>query len=142
MAMSRRKALALALNVLALAILACGSSVESPDRQATLRAALYPSPTPDATQTPVLVEVTKVVQITVTSQPTAKPSPTRQIKLCVTAQEAVHLRPSPDAIGYPIAELKNGSEVTDLKGRKGEWLYVEVEDKRGWVHEKYVEECQ
>lgn len=129
--------LVVALVILVVAQACAGQSTRTPFVFWT--STLPPS---NATQTPVLVEVTKVVQITVTSQPTAKPTMTRQIKLCVTAQEAVHLRPSPDTIGYPIAELKNGSEVTDLKGRKGEWLYVEVEDKRGWVHEKYVGQCK
>ena len=133
--MARMNRVVMAVAFLVLVSVACR-------RGETERVNLFPSPTPDATQTPVLVEVTKVVQITVTQQPTAKPTMTRQIKLCVTAQEAVHLRPSPDTEGHPITVLKNGSEVTDLKGRKGEWLYVEVEDKRGWVHEKYVGQCK
>jgi hypothetical protein len=131
----------LPLGVLVL-MLACGSAVPTPDRQATLRAALYPSPTPDATQTPVLVEITKVVQITVTPQPTAKPTMTRQIKLCVTAIETVYLRPSASERNYPITTLTNGVEVMDRGGRDGEWIFVEVGDKQGWIHSKYIKPCR
>jgi glucose/arabinose dehydrogenase len=100
-----------------------------------------PSPS-NATQTPVLVEITKVVQITVTPQPTAKPTMTRQIKLCVTAIEAVHLRPAPNDDNYPITTLTNGVEVVDKGGRDGEWTFVEVGDKQGWVYAEYIKPCQ
>lgn len=122
--------------VLPLAMLACNSS--RPDR----RLNLYPSPTSDATQTPIIQTVvsTKVVQITTTPVKTATSTPVRQ--LCVSASEAVYMRPSPSTTPYPITQLENGSKVVDLGGRNGDWLFVSYGDKQGWVNGKYLSDCK
>lgn len=125
------------LVVLPLAILACRTG--NPDRKLNL----YPSPTSDATQTPVIQTVvsTKVVQITTTPIPTVPTFTSTPIsKLCVSAVEAVHMRPAP-SMESNMTELPNGAEVTDLGGRSREWLYVEWEGKRGWINGKYLKNC-
>jgi hypothetical protein len=116
-----------------LAMLACRVSPAEPR---TLN--LYPSETPDATQTAVVVRITVpvIVQITNTPEPTGEP-----VVLCVVAQTAVHLRPSPSNDNYPIEALKNGSRLTDLGGRDGAWLFVRVGTTEGWVHGDFVQEC-
>lgn len=129
---------------LVLASLACGSAAPV-DRQATMRALLNPSLTPNATQTPIIVEVTTTpvfVLITTTPEPTVVQTSTKEVRLCVTATEAVHVRPSPSIESYPITGLTNGVEVVDLGGRSGKWVFVEVGDKRGWVDGKYLAPCK
>jgi biopolymer transport protein ExbD len=133
--MARMNRAVMAVVLLVLVSVACR-------RGETERVNLFPSPTPDATQTPVYVQVTQVVQITVTPQPTAKPTMTRQIKLCVTAIETVYLRPSASENNYPVTTLTNGVEVVDKGGRDGEWIFVEVGDKQGWVYAEYIKPCQ
>jgi hypothetical protein len=136
--MKRIGACTLAILGLVLAQVACGTPAEEWELRGWT---VTPAPS-NATQTPVLVEITKVVQITVTPQPTAKPTMTRQIKLCVTAIETVYLRPSASENNYPVTTLTNGVEVVDRGGRDGEWIFVEVGDKQGWVYAKYVKPCQ
>jgi hypothetical protein len=129
-----KKAL-LALSVLAVSVLACGGA---PRKQLVL----YPSPTVEATQTAFVqtVVATKVVQITTTPVPSITITPVRQ--LCVSADEAVYLRPSASIDNYPIVQLGNGTEVVDLGGRDGDWLFVQVDDKRGWINGKYLSACK
>lgn len=131
----RNKALALALNALALAVLACNTG--NPDRKLNL----YPSSTPTSavpTQTAIVMEIvnTVVVQITTT------PVPTSRTYKCISAVEAVYLRPSPSTENYPIKQLEKGVEVVDIGGKIGEWIFVEVNGVRGWVNQKYMEECR
>lgn len=116
---------------IALAMLACGAA-------APRRLELYPSPTPNATQTPMIVEVQSspvvvVVEVTVSSTPTGKP--------CVNAAVAVHLRPSASDQNYPIMVIPNGTELRDLGGRSEKWMFVQIGDKHGWVHGDYVQSC-
>lgn len=68
--------------------------------------------------------------------------PTEEVRLCVIAQEAVYMRPSPSTENYPIIQLENGVELVDLGGRDGNWMFVQYQDKRGWVNKKYVQECK
>lgn len=132
-----------AVLALALGIIACNTG--NPEQRDKVFNALYPSPTSDATQTPVIqtVVATKVVQVTTTPVPSVTSTPVRQ--LCVSADEAVNLRPSPSTKNYKITELENGVVVTDLGGRvenvEGVWLFVEVNENRGWINEKYLEDC-
>jgi uncharacterized lipoprotein YajG len=131
------KAMILFVTVLMLAALACGQ----PAPEYILRGwTVTPSPTANAepSQTPIVIQETVVVieQITNTPEPTGEP-----IALCVSAQETVHLRPSPNTDGYPITVLENGARVNDLGGRSGQWLYVSVEDKQGWINGAYLGNC-
>src|SRR5512139_257930 len=106
---------------------------------------LYPSPTSEATQTPILVEITTTpvpttyVVITATFEPT---KPVVSIHLCVSAEKSVNLRPSANDDGYPILQLSNGDEVTDLGGRNANWYYVQYRDKRGWINKRYLSSCK
>lgn len=111
--------------------LACGS-------QTPRRLELYPSETPNPTQTPFVLEVTKEVvrQVTNTPEPTES-----TVLLCVDASESVYLRPSPSTNNYPITSLPNGEQVVDLGGRDGDWMFVRWQDKAGWVNDKYVKVC-
>lgn len=125
--------------VILLIVLACRTG--NPNR----RLNLYPSPTSEAlpTQTERVRLITAVPPTPVVVQITTTPKPTKSLdKLCVSATEAVHLRPSPSTENYPIVELKNGTEVVDLGGRNGDWLFVEVGNKRGWINGKYIGQCK
>lgn len=121
------------LFALILATLACGRTVP---RELNL----YPSPTPDVTQTAFVVEITTtpvstytpIVQI-VTEEPAES--------LCVDAVVAVHLRPSPSNQNYPISVLLNKTVLEDLGGRSGEWVFVKHGEQSGWVHSDYVVAC-
>ena len=62
-------------------------------------------------------------------------------KCVVTVDVAVYLRPSPSEENYPITELANGSELEDLGGKDGDWLFVRFADKEGWVYGKYISGC-
>lgn len=117
--------------ILAVSTLACGS-------QTPRRLELYPSVTPDPTQTPFVLEVTKEVvrQITNTPEPTES-----TVLLCVDASESVYLRPSPSTDNYPVTSLPNGEQVVDLGGRDGDWMFVRWQDKAGWVNQDYLEKC-
>lgn len=138
------KALALPISALALSVLACFSS--GAERKPLN---LYPSPSSEAeavrviTTTPLPTQPT-FTPITVVYTSTSVPTPTPTIEnywLCVTAQEAVNLRPSPSTENH-IAVLRNGDRVRDLGGRNGSWVYVETGNKRGWVNGKYLKSCR
>lgn len=127
--------------VLALVALACRGG-PSDEQRNKVYDALRPSPTPAATQTPIVISITEEVIVQITTTPRPTPKPTKQPRLCVSATEAVNLRPSPSDDNYPIVQLKNGDEVTDLGGRTEEWIFVETaKGNRGWVHEKYLTSC-
>lgn len=126
---------ALAVGVLALAIIACGSS-------APRRLNLYPSPTVLPTQTERIVVWTATPLSTYTpivKEVTSTPNPEY---LCVTATVAVHLRPSPSSDNYPVMVLPNGARLTDLGGRNGNWSFVSYGDKSGWVNSDYTKNCK
>jgi hypothetical protein len=128
----RKLPIALGILVLALGVLACGGTAPRSGLN------LYPSSTPNATQTPMIVTVEStpavvVIEVTVTSTPIGK--------LCVNAVVAVHLRPSPSDQNYPIMVLPNRTELVDLGGRSGKWMFVQVGDNQGWVHGDYVQRC-
>jgi hypothetical protein len=129
-----------AVLVLMLVTLACGGT--APRRELNL----YPTPTVDATQTPIYVpvevEVTKVIERTTVVEITPTPVPPQAVeKMCVSAVEAVYLRPSPSDDNYPIMSLPNGAELVDLGGRDGSWLFVQYGDAQGWVHQNYIAGC-
>jgi hypothetical protein len=133
--MSKTIRIVLATLAILLATLACGGT-------ATKRKLdLYSAPTAEATQTPLVVIWTLT--------PNALPSPiilevTRTSysgRLCVSATVAVYLRPSPSDQNYPILPLPNRAELTDLGGRSGKWIFVELGDKQGWVYGDYVDSC-
>lgn len=109
--------------VLVLAVLACKTG---------------PTPqVPADTPTPVIVEVTSRVFVEITTTPA-----TVGKYLCVIAVEAVYLRPSPGATHYPLMPLERGTMVKDTLTRDGNWIFVEYEDKAGWIHEDYLGECR
>jgi hypothetical protein len=122
----------LAITILMLGVLACG-------RTAPRELNLYPTETPDPTQTPYLVEIT--------STPANTSTPvyivvTPDEKLCVNAVVAVHLRPSPNDQNYPIAVVPNGTVLLDLGGRSGSWYFVSMGTEQGWVHKNYLSVCE
>jgi hypothetical protein len=125
----------LAVLALVIATLACGGQ---PASRRELN--LWPTETPNATQTPIFIEVVETQVIVVEITPTPVP-PQEVEKMCVSALEAVYLRPSPSDDNYPIKSLPNGAELLDLGGRDGSWLFVEFEDKQGWVNGDYVGRC-
>src|SRR4026207_1477918 len=96
-----------AFLLLVVAMLACGSTTPR-------ELVLYPSETPNASQTPILVQITTTPLPTQTSIVVlvTKTATT----LCVVANEAVYLRPSASDNNYPILPLSNGSRLTDLGG--------------------------
>lgn len=128
--------LVVALVALVVAQLSCGTPSSSQ---------FHSTPTVAPTQTPIVQKViqTAVVVWTTTPKPT-RPSPTATsaTRYCISATEAVYLRPSPSISNYPIVELKNGTTVLDLGGRNGNWMFVEIGTKRGWVNRKYIKECE
>jgi hypothetical protein len=129
-----------AVLVLMLVTLACGGT--APRRELNL----YPTPTVEATQTPIYVpvevEVTKVIERTTVVEITPTPIPPQAVeKMCVSAAVSVYLRPSPSDDNYPIMPLPNGAELTDLGGRDGGWLFVQYGDKQGWVNGSYAGAC-
>jgi hypothetical protein len=119
-----------------LAMLACGQPAE----EWQLRGwTVTPSLTSTVANTPTLVLATQtpfIGEITSTPQPTAE-----VLAKCISADVAVHLRPSPSTENYPIEALANGIEVKDLGGRSGKWWFVVVGDKQGWVDSNYLGEC-
>jgi hypothetical protein len=130
--MNNRWHIFVAVLAIVLAILACGGA--APRRGLNL----YPSSTPNATQTPMIVTVESspsviVIEVTVTSEPAGK--------LCVNADVAVHLRPSPNNQNYPITVIANRTELIDLGGRNSKWMFVQIGDNQGWVHGDYVQRC-
>lgn len=128
----------LSFLVLVVASLACNLS---PSESRTLD--LYPSPTPATTSTPF------IVQITTTPAPTQTPivivvSPTsKSVYLCVTTDENVYLRPSPNIENYPLLPLPKGSRLKDSGSRSGSWAFVAFgNNKSGWVNSEYTEPCR
>lgn len=129
------KRVLVAVFVAAVVSLACGS--ENPRRLE-----LYPSPTVVPTQTQRIVVWTSTPELTYT--PVVKiitGTPENTVFLCVSADEAVYLRPSANNQNYPVAPLPNGARLTDLGGRDGKWVFVEYDELSGWVHQDYIENC-
>jgi len=123
-----------AFLVLVVATLACGTPAEEWELRGWT---VTPSLSQPATTTPTLVVATQtpfIIEVTNTNQPADI--------LCIVAQEAVNLRPSPNITGYPIVALKNGEKVIDLGGRSGTFMFVQIGDKQGWVHGDYVRACR
>lgn len=125
-----------ALVVLALGILACGG-------QSNVELLRFPTPTTNS-PTPLVV----VQEITSTPAPTQTPNvivltqtPNELGTFCVSALVAVHLRPSPSTENYPVQTIPNGTEVVDLGGRSGNWIFVELGTQRGWVNGDYLTDC-
>lgn len=127
-----------ALGVLGAALLACGG-------QGPRRLELYPSST-----APVILPTQTERVVIWTQTPNATPAPVYvQITttpnaefVCVSAAETVYLRPAPNAQNYPITALPNGSQLLDMGGRDGNWMFVEYATKRGWVNSAYVGSCE
>lgn len=113
---------------------------------------LYPSPSSEArvrvittTPLPTLPTSTPIVVVQTTTPVPPKPVSATKNEinwLCVTAQEAVYLRPSPSTENYPITQLDNGQKVKLEGGADGLWLFVTVGDQRGWVNRKYLSACK
>ena len=97
---------------------------------------LFPSATVTFANTITPIVPTQTAVIVVVSA-TPKPS----VGKCVNAIVAVYLRPSPSNENYPIMVLPNSVEVIDLGGRSGKWLFVQYNDKQGWVHSEYLQTC-
>ena len=134
--MTNKMRIILAVLVLLIVTLACGGQ-PAPKRELNL----YPTATSAATQTPIVVEVVETQVIVVEITPTPVP-PQAVEKMCVSAVEAVYLRPSPSDDNYPITSLPNGVELTDLGGRDGSWLFVQYGDAQGWVNGAYLGDCR
>lgn len=138
----RKPILAAILAILA-TILACRMTPSEPRRLE-----LYPSPTVLPTQTERVIVHTSTPLSTYTPiviEVTSTPEP--EGYLCVTASEAVYLRPSPGVDNYPITPLPLGARLTDfggrdLGGREEEWAFVQFGSRRGWVNLSYVQICE
>ena len=129
--------LIVATLLLVVASLACRLSPTEP-RELNL----YPSPTLVATQTPIFVQITTTPPATTTPIVIVATSTDElAATFCVSAVDAVHLRPSPATTNYPIVALPNGEKVEDLGGRSGKWWFISVGDKQGWVDSGYLSEC-
>jgi hypothetical protein len=100
-----------------------------------------PTPPPTQTERVVIHTTTPIYTYTpIVKIVTETPSPEY---LCVTADENVYLRPSPGIDNYPITPLPNGTRLmTDLGGKKEEWIFVQYGELSGWVHQKYLEDCR
>ena len=119
-------------------VLAAVSCVQAEPRQLNL----YPSATAQPTVSPIVIQITTTPVATQTAQiVVVSATPNTPEFFCVSAATAVHLRPSASAENYPIMVIPNGAEVADLGGRSGDWMFVELADRKGWVHGTYVEEC-
>lgn len=103
---------------------------------------LYATQTVLPTQTPIVVQITTTALATQTPDVVVVSATPNYTKLCVNAVVAVYLRPSPSVDNYPIRELPNGSELVDLGGRDGKWLFVQFGDKVGWVYSDYLGGCE
>lgn len=121
--------------VLVAVSLACGGSYTPKTLD------LYPTSTSNPTQTPNIVKI----EITTTPLPTSVPivvSATAESGfLCVTAVENVYLRPTPSMENSPIVALPENTRLEDRGSRSGNWLFVAVKDKVGWVNSAYVKPC-
>jgi hypothetical protein len=123
------------IGILVLGVLACG--------QATPRQlSLYVSATAEIAVSPLVVQITTTADATQTPNVVVvSATPAALGVFCVNAPVAVHLRPSPNADNYPIMAIPDGTRLFDLGGRSDEWMFVELGDKQGWVHEDFVGEC-
>jgi hypothetical protein len=130
----------LAALVLVVAQLACGQPAE----EWQLRGwTVTPSQTlmvAQPTQTPVVVQETVVVVAQQTVVVVAQVTPT-PANLCVVAQEAVYLRPAPNSDFYPIDPLTNGTEVLLTGSKDGDWVFVIVGVRSGWVKSNWLGDC-
>lgn len=124
----------LALGVCALGVLACGGTVRR-------ELILYPSETPNASQTPLVVQITTTPNATHTAIVVVVSETPNALAMCVTADEAVYLRPSPNADDYPIEPLTKGTKVLLTGGMFGLWVHVEVGVSSGWIRVEYLGDC-
>jgi hypothetical protein len=126
----------IAILILVLGVLACGQT-----RPRELR--LYVSATAEIAFTPLVVLITTTPNATeVPNVVVVSATPAALGVFCVNAPVAVHLRPSPNANNYPIMAVPNGTKLSDLGGRSGDWVFVELGDKRGWVNGDFISQCQ
>jgi hypothetical protein len=127
------KKAALGVFILALGVLACGSSDPLPKMN------LYATVTVEVTQTPLIIVISETPNATqtpavilVTETPNA---------LCVYAIEAVYLRPSPSIDNYPVTAVPNAAKVYELGGKSGEWIFVRYGTFDGWINSSYIKDC-
>lgn len=128
------------LFILALVVvqLACGKPAE----EWQLRGWTQTPPLPKPTQTERVVQITTTPVFTYT--PVVKivtGTPENTVFLCVSADEAVYLRASPDTEFHPIDPLPNGTKVTDTKTRSGNWAFVQLGEDAGWINLNYLKKC-
>lgn len=123
------------ISILIFVSFACGSA--SPKRQLDL----YPSPTINPTQTQRIVIFTQTPDLTSTPIFIVVSQTPTSNELCVSADEAVWLRPSPSIDNYPIVPVANGTRLHDLGGRVGSWDFVALGDKRGWIYGEFLKPC-
>ena len=121
----------LPLIVLALSALACGG-------QTPRRLELYPTITVLPTQTERVLILTQTPNATYTPVVIVVSQTPASGVFCVSAAEAVYLRPSPAVDNYPIATIRNGSKVRDLGGRSDAWVFVAIGNESGWVNSIYL----
>lgn len=129
------------LFFLVVALCACQRGTSDSER------IVFPTNTSPATQTPIYVPITTTPVFTYTPiviEVTSTPEPDGY--LCVTASEAVYLRPSPSVDNYPITPLPLGAKLRDFGGREdnddGSWAFVQFGSRRGWVNSSYVQICE
>ena len=119
-----------------LVTLACGTQTEEWRMRgwtATPSATVSSSDEAKPTQTPFVVVVTSTPQ-----NPTPSPE---ALFLCVVADKAVYLRPSPEATLYPLDPIPSGTQVLDTGTRKGNWVFVQIGDSKGWINMEYLGKC-
>lgn len=122
----------IALGVLAVLSLACG-------RQAPRRLELYPTVAALPTQTERVIIWTQTPDATPTPFVLVVSATPNADVFCVSALVAVYLRPSPNSDNYPIVEIPNATQVKDLGGRVGNWYFVALGEKQGWINSEYLE---
>lgn len=125
----------LVLLTIAVFILACGGTAPREKLQ------LYPTPTGNPTQTPVIVIWTGTPAATYTPIVVLVTQTPYIAFLCVSAVEAVYLRPAPNLENRPISAELNGAQVRDLGGRNNGWAFVAVDGKQGWIKSDYLGGC-
>jgi hypothetical protein len=122
-------------------LLACGISTPRE------RPVLYPSPTQNSTQTPIVIQITNTPENTstpvlITIVQTTTPIPTSSNRLCVIADQALNLRTQPSMEeGSNGSPLPHGAEVLLTGTKNGEWLFVKYGDRSGWVYSNWLGEC-
>ena len=125
-------------TVLFLVVMLISCKKETADDQGIV----FWTPSAPPTQTPWVLEITTTPVYTYTpivKEVTSTPKPEY---LCVTAVETVHLRPSPSVQNYPITVLQNGTRLTDLGGRSGNWAFVSNGEEQGWINLDFVKNCE